>query len=251
MVDRKKDMIISGGENIYSAELENVLAAHPKIAEVAVIRVPDAKWGETPLAVIVPRGRRSADRWRDRGALPRTPGTLQAPAAFRGRRRAYPRNASGKVLKGVLREQYGALPSYAAGPDGAPLLDETIGANFERTAAAHAGVDALVEGRDGPVVDLCRTESEIRPGGPGVDRLGHRQRETGSVSGRPTVRSGPWCSTPQPRPARSWSPSTPRTELTSCPMFCSTPASECCCRSPRFKSSHYRNMVAEVTPGVA
>ena len=52
VVDRKKDMIISGGENIYCAEVENVLAGHPAIAEVAVIGRADAKWGEVPVAVI-------------------------------------------------------------------------------------------------------------------------------------------------------------------------------------------------------
>ncbi len=51
VVDRKKDMIISGGENIYCAEVENVLAAHPAIIEVAVIGRPDDKWGEVPIAV--------------------------------------------------------------------------------------------------------------------------------------------------------------------------------------------------------
>ena len=55
VVDRKKDMIISGGENIYCAEVENVLAAHPKIAEVALIGVADERCGEAPLAVVAPR----------------------------------------------------------------------------------------------------------------------------------------------------------------------------------------------------
>lgn len=55
LVDRKKDMIISGGENIYSQEVERALAEHPGVASVAVIGVPDARWGETVMAIIVPK----------------------------------------------------------------------------------------------------------------------------------------------------------------------------------------------------
>src|SRR5262249_56316592 len=51
--DRIKDMIISGGENIYPAEIENVILGHPGVAEVAVIGAPSAKWGESPVAVVV------------------------------------------------------------------------------------------------------------------------------------------------------------------------------------------------------
>jgi long-chain acyl-CoA synthetase len=55
IVDRLKDMIISGGENVYSAEVENAISLMPGVAEVAVIGIPDAKWGESVHAVIVPR----------------------------------------------------------------------------------------------------------------------------------------------------------------------------------------------------
>jgi len=55
IVGRSKDLIISGGENIYPSEVENVLAAHPQVAEVCVIGVPDPKWGEVPRALVVPR----------------------------------------------------------------------------------------------------------------------------------------------------------------------------------------------------
>lgn len=55
IVDRAKDMIVSGGENIYSAEIENVLSTHPAVAAVAVIGVPDARWGESVKAVVIPR----------------------------------------------------------------------------------------------------------------------------------------------------------------------------------------------------
>src|SRR5262249_21185085 len=55
IVDRLKDMIISGGENVYSAEVENAISLMPGVAEVAVIGIPDPKWGETIHAIIVPR----------------------------------------------------------------------------------------------------------------------------------------------------------------------------------------------------
>jgi acyl-CoA synthetase (AMP-forming)/AMP-acid ligase II len=54
LADRKEDMIISGGYNIWPAELENAIASHPAVAEVCVVGVPHAKWGETPIAVVVP-----------------------------------------------------------------------------------------------------------------------------------------------------------------------------------------------------
>ncbi|MFZ1176402.1 MAG: long-chain-fatty-acid--CoA ligase, partial [Mycobacterium sp.] len=145
VVDRKKDMINSGGENIYSAELENVLAAHPKVAEVAVIGVPDPKWGETPMAVIMPHDPADA------------PSDAEIETHCRAHLAPYkrphhvvivdalPRNANGKVLKTSLRQQYGAVDSYDAGPVDTPLLDETIGVNFERTAMAYPDVEALVD----------------------------------------------------------------------------------------------------------
>jgi acyl-CoA synthetase (AMP-forming)/AMP-acid ligase II len=116
VVDRKKDMIISAGENIYCAEVENVLAGHSGVADVALIGVSDPMWGETPLAVIVPVD----------PAAPPTVESLEAYcrehlAGYKRPRRlaiveALPRNPSGKVLKTVLREQNraGALVSQPA-----------------------------------------------------------------------------------------------------------------------------------------
>src|ERR1700712_3208715 len=62
VVDRKKDMIITGGENVYCAEVEDVLAAHPGVGEVALIGVPDSRYGEAPLAVVSPSGPASPPR---------------------------------------------------------------------------------------------------------------------------------------------------------------------------------------------
>ena len=63
MVDRIKDMIVSGGENVYSAEVENVVAQYPAVAQCAVIGIPSERWGESVHAVVVPRpGRRWTQR---------------------------------------------------------------------------------------------------------------------------------------------------------------------------------------------
>src|SRR4029077_6628575 len=103
IVDRKKDLIVTGGENVASREVEDALSAHPAIAEVAVVGVPDPTWGESVTAVVVPR-----------------PGTDLTPAdvvaygreaigGFKKPRHALivdalPRNNSGKVVKPRLRE---------------------------------------------------------------------------------------------------------------------------------------------------
>ena len=107
LTDRVKDMIVSGGENVYPAEVENALASHPAIAEVAVIGVPSDRWGETVKAVVVLRA-----------------GAEVAPAELisfaKGLLAGYkcptsvdftdvlPRNPSGKVLKKDLRQPYWA-----------------------------------------------------------------------------------------------------------------------------------------------
>jgi fatty-acyl-CoA synthase len=107
VVDRKKDMIISGGENIYCAEVESALAGHPAIAEVAVIGAPDERWGETPVAVVVPAGDAvvpPADELR-RWLRPHLAGyklPTRVVAVY-----ALPRNAAGKVLKHELRAAHG------------------------------------------------------------------------------------------------------------------------------------------------
>ena len=106
IVDRKKDMIITGGENVYCAEVENALSAHPAVAEIAVIGAPHERWGETPVAVaaLVPGAALTVGELREWGtsrlARYKLPTILHVMDAL-------PRNASGKVLKTVLRRQYG------------------------------------------------------------------------------------------------------------------------------------------------
>ncbi len=104
VVDRIKDMIISGGENIYPAELENVLATHPDIADVAVIGAPDEKWGEVVKVVAVRRIGVDLDEegvieyLRDRIASFKLPKYVEFIDML-------PRNPSGKILKTALRKR--------------------------------------------------------------------------------------------------------------------------------------------------
>ena len=102
--DRIKDMIISGGENVYPAEIEGVLMSHPDVVEAAVIGQASEIWGESPLAIIV-RGRPELD---ERTVLDFCRGRL---AGFKQPKRVefvdqIPRNPSGKILKRILREQF-------------------------------------------------------------------------------------------------------------------------------------------------
>jgi acyl-CoA synthetase (AMP-forming)/AMP-acid ligase II len=105
--DRSKDMVIRGGENIYPAEIENVLLDHPQIAEAAVFGVPDDRLGEELGAVIVPRegAGPAADDIR-RFAADRLAG-FKVPRNIWLQREPLPRNASSKILKAELRKRYG------------------------------------------------------------------------------------------------------------------------------------------------
>ncbi len=106
VVDRKKDMIISGGENIYCAEVENVLASHPDIVEVAIIGRAHEKWGEVPIAVAAVtnehlRLEELTEFLTDRLARYKHPAALEVVDRL-------PRNPAGKVLKTELRLRFGA-----------------------------------------------------------------------------------------------------------------------------------------------
>ncbi|MFC2967287.1 class I adenylate-forming enzyme family protein [Acidimangrovimonas pyrenivorans] len=105
LLDRRKDMIISGGFNIFAADLELVLCGHPEVHEAAVIGVPSERWGETPLALVVrePGAAVAAEELRD-WANARL-GKLQRLSAVEFRD-SLPRSDIGKVLKRELREPY-------------------------------------------------------------------------------------------------------------------------------------------------
>jgi fatty-acyl-CoA synthase len=102
IVGRLKDMVISGGENVYPAELENVLHEHPAVAEAAVLGVPDERWGEACVAFVVLAGAASEDDLlafcRERLAKFKVPREVRVVEAL-------PRNAMGKVVKSELLER--------------------------------------------------------------------------------------------------------------------------------------------------
>jgi acyl-CoA synthetase (AMP-forming)/AMP-acid ligase II len=107
VVDRKKDMIISGGENIYSSEVEAAIDGHPKVREVAVVAGPHPVWVETPVAFVVPADpddppttTEIVERVAERLASYKKPTRVEIVAEL-------PRNASGKVLKVDLRRRLG------------------------------------------------------------------------------------------------------------------------------------------------
>ena len=105
LVGRKTEMVISGGENVYPVEVENVISAHPDVLDVAIIGVPDDRWGEAVKAVVVPReghAPRAEDIigfCRDKLAGFKIPKSIDFIDVM-------PRNASGKITKGPLREPY-------------------------------------------------------------------------------------------------------------------------------------------------
>ncbi|MGJ7544733.1 acyl-CoA synthetase [Variovorax sp. LT1R16] len=101
--DRLKDMVISGGENIYPAEVESVLYDHPDVAEAAVIGAPDAQWGERVVAVIAPRPGRTVTLEGLREFAQARLARYKLPKELR-LVEALPRNPTGKVLKAKLRE---------------------------------------------------------------------------------------------------------------------------------------------------
>lgn len=106
LVDRKKDMIISGGENVYSTEVEEVLSGHPDVLECSVFGVPDPKWGETVHAVVVPRAGAALDVDALISLCREELAGYKLPKRVDVRDEPLPRTAAGKIRKRDLREPF-------------------------------------------------------------------------------------------------------------------------------------------------
>jgi len=111
LVDRKKDLIISGGVNVFPRDIEEVMAQHPAVREVAVFGVPDEKWGEAPLAAVILTSPGAAT-----GSELREWTNKHVAARFQRIKRVvimddFPRSTAGKTLKRVIRDQYWAEKS--------------------------------------------------------------------------------------------------------------------------------------------
>ena len=104
--DRLKDVVISGGENISTIEVENALMAHPNVSEAAVVGMPDERWGEVPLAFVTPRGELDIEELKEfvRGRLARfkVPKRIELVDEL-------PKTGTGKIQKFVLRERVKSL----------------------------------------------------------------------------------------------------------------------------------------------
>jgi acyl-CoA synthetase (AMP-forming)/AMP-acid ligase II len=106
MVDRKKDMIISGGANVYPKDIEEVILQHPAVREAAVFGVPDEKWGETPLAAVVLRDSRAITADELRNWVNGRVGASFQRVSVVVIMEDFPRSTAGKTLKRILREPY-------------------------------------------------------------------------------------------------------------------------------------------------
>ncbi len=106
IVDRRKDIIISGGENIASIEVENALAAHPGVAEVAVVGAPDLQWGEIPVAFIVTKAGQSLTQHQLHEFAAQRLAKFKLPKKYLFQTEPLPKGGTGKILKRELREQF-------------------------------------------------------------------------------------------------------------------------------------------------
>ena len=108
MLDRVKDMIVTGGENVYSAEVEAVIYQHPAVLEAAVFGIPDAQWGELVMAIVAlkPGNVLGADELI--AHCRRSLGNYKVPRRIEFTESELPKGGSGKILKRVLRDRFWA-----------------------------------------------------------------------------------------------------------------------------------------------
>jgi acyl-CoA synthetase (AMP-forming)/AMP-acid ligase II len=105
LMDRKKDMIISGGFNIYPSDIEAVIVQHPAVLEAAVVGIPSTRWGETPIAFVTARPQVELNREELAAFVNTRVGKTQRPSAYEIVT-SLPRSAIGKVLKRELRDSF-------------------------------------------------------------------------------------------------------------------------------------------------
>ncbi len=106
IVDRKKEIIISGGENVSSVEIENAILTHSKVLEVAVVAAPDEKWGEVPAAIVVPKPGESLTAEEIRGYLQGRLARFKIPRHIEFRNEPLPRTGTGKIRKLDLKRKF-------------------------------------------------------------------------------------------------------------------------------------------------
>jgi acyl-CoA synthetase (AMP-forming)/AMP-acid ligase II len=125
LTDRKDDMIISGGFNIWPAEIENALTAHPAVADAVVVGVPHPKWGQTPHAVVQLRDGCKATAEELIEHCRATIGSMKKPATVVFRESELPRNALGKLQRHALRDEYWPSPGTTDGTSSRDHQDTT------------------------------------------------------------------------------------------------------------------------------
>jgi fatty-acyl-CoA synthase len=106
IVDRQKDIIISGGENISSIEVERAIAAHPAVLECAVVSAPDPQWGEVPAAFVVVKPGHTLDQAALCDFLQQRIAKFKMPRRFQFGDTALPKTGTGKIIKRELRETF-------------------------------------------------------------------------------------------------------------------------------------------------
>jgi long-chain acyl-CoA synthetase len=118
LVDRVKDMIISGGENVYSMEVENVISQHPAVSQCAVIGIPSEQWGETVHAFVIPKPDAKVNGAEIIAFCKEKIAHYKCPRSVDLRSEPFPLSGAGKVLKRELRRQYAETKAPVAAKAG-------------------------------------------------------------------------------------------------------------------------------------